>query len=420
MTSTQETVPETTAKPPRFLRLMVFLLPATTGLIALFNGIQTILIPAQIEHIDPVHKVGDLAILATFVAITSMVGIPLGGALSDRTRSRFGRRTPWIVGTAIVSGVLMIALGFAGNLVLLGVLFTALWLTSNMYQGAMLAILPDRVAEERRGWAGSLVGLASPIGVLVGVQVASHVGQLAGYSIIAVVFIVTAIALVFGAREASSVDLPRIERRTGNILKGAGEFLSAFRDHDFTLAFVSRFALFLSYATVSGFLYFTLQDYIGKANLPGGNPATAVATLLTVTVVAWVLVATFLGWLADRIKRRKLFVGIAAIGLAISMFIPIISPTWTGMLVFAVFEGIFIGTYFAVDLAVMTLVLPNKQQEGRDLGILSVAVGLPTILSGAIAGLIITFLGGYASLYVFGAIIAIVSGVTVMFIRKIR
>ena len=35
---------------------------------------------------------GRAAIMTTFVAITSMIGIPLGGALSDRTRSRFGRR----------------------------------------------------------------------------------------------------------------------------------------------------------------------------------------------------------------------------------------------------------------------------------------------------------------------------------------
>ena len=82
--------------------------------------------------------------------------------------------------------------------------------------------------------------------------------------------------------------------------------------------------------------------------------------------------------------------------------------------------GVFIGTYFAVDLALMSLVLPNKLQEGRDLGILNVAVGLPTILSGLIAGAIITFLGGYASLYVFGAICAVVSGVVVLFIRKVR
>jgi len=420
MTSTQETVTEGTIKPPRIARVMIFLLPATTGMITVYQGIQQLLIPNQIEHIDPVHKVGILAVLTTFVAITSMVGIPLGGALSDRTRTRFGRRTPWIAGTSIVSGVLMIALGYAGNLVLLGVLYAALWLTANMYQGAVLAILPDRIPEQRRGWASALIGLATPLGVLVGVNIAGHVSQLLGYLIIAIIFVVTALALVFGAREKSSIGMPLPVREKQNLGLAIGNFLSAFRDHDFRFAFISRFFLFLSYATVAGFLLYTLQDFICKANIPGGDAEAAVSTLLTVTVVGWVVVATFLGWVADKVNRRKLFVGVAAVGLAITMFIPVISPTWTGMLVFAVFEGVFIGTYFAVDLAVMSLVLPNKLQEGRDLGILSVAVGLPTILSGAVAGGIITFLGGYASLYIFGAVCAVISGVTVMFIRKVR
>ncbi len=407
------------AKPPRIARLLTFLLPATVGMIALYNGIQSILLPGQVEAIDPVNKVGNLAIMATFVAITGMVGIPLGGALSDRTRSRFGRRAPWIAITALVSGVLMIAMGFTGNLFLLGVLFAALWLTSNMYQGALVAALPDRVPENRRGWAAALIGLATPIGVLVGVQVAGQAGPPAGYAILAVVFLVTAAAYLIGAREKSSVDLP-LPEKTARGFGNVGEFLSAFRSRDYLLAFLSRFALFLSYATVSGFLFFTLSDYIGVDQLPDGDPGKAVATLLTYTVIGWVLVATVLGWVADKIDRRKLFVAIAAVGLAVTMFVPILMPTWTGMLIYSVGLGVFIGTYFAVDLALMSLVLPNKLQEGRDLGILNVAVGLPQILAGATAGLIITFLGGYVSLYIFGAIMAVASGVIVMFVKKVR
>lgn len=423
------TIPETTlveaatelpaARPPRIARLMAFLLPATTGMIAVYQAVQQILIPAQLEAIDPVNKIGNLAILTTFVAITSMIGIPLGGALSDRTRSRFGRRTPWIVGTALVSGVLMIAMGFTGNLVVLGILFTALWLTSNMYQGALTAVLPDRVPEARRGWAAALIGLATPIGVLVGVNVAGQFGQVWGYAIIAILLVVTALAFVLGTRELSSVDLPVVEKTTRGI-GNVGEFLSAFRSRDYSLAFSSRFALFLSYSTVSGFLFFTLSDYIGIDQIPDGDPGKAVATLLTYTVLGWVVVATVLGWVADKIDRRKLFVGISAVGLAFTMFVPILMPTWNGMVIYSVLLGVFIGTYFAVDLALMSLVLPNKLQEGRDLGILNVAVGLPTILSGLIAGAIITFLGGYTSLYIFGAVCAVISGVVVLFIKKVR
>jgi MFS family permease len=407
--------------PPRIGRLLAFLFPATTGMIAVYQGVQQILIPGQVEALDPVNKVGTLALMTTFVAISAMIGIPLGGALSDRTRSRFGRRTPWIVGTALVSGVLMIGMGYSGNLFLLGLLYTALWLTSNMYQGAVTALLPDRVPEARRGLAASLIGLATPIGILVGVQVAGQAGLFWGYLVIAIVLVVTALALAVGIREGSSTGLPpQPAPESGGLLAATRGFLSGFADRDFRLAFISRFFLSLAYATASGFLYFTLSDYIGADQVPGGNIGAAVATLTSVLVLGWVLVAAFGGWLSDRLNRRKLFVGISAVGLAVTMFIPIVSPTWTGMIVYSVFAGVFIGTYFAVDLALMSLVLPNKLSEGRDLGILNVATGLPTILSGAVAGILITFFGGYAALYVFGAVCALISGVVVFFIRKVR
>lgn len=402
-------------------RLLAFLFPASAALIAVFNGIQQILIPAQVEAIDPAHKVVNLAVLGTFAAIASMVGLPLGGNLSDRTRSRWGRRGPWILVLSVISGVLIIAMGLRENLVLLGIVYTLLWLTSNMYQGALNAVLPDRIPIARRGIGSAIVGLGSPIGVLFGVQVASHSSQFLGYTIIAVVFVVASLLFLLGAREPSSVRLANapleiVEKSRA----GVNGFFEAFRTRDFTLAFISRFALFLSYSVVSGYLYYTLSDYIGTKNLPGHDVATSVSTMLTVTILVWVVVATFCGWLADKLNRRKLFVGIAAIGLAATMFIPILDPTWPGMLLYSAFLGAFIGTYFAVDLAVMSLVLPHKDREGRDFGILAVATGLPGILAAPIAGLLITLTGGYASLYVFGTICAIIAGVTMLWIRKIR
>ncbi|MBC7724230.1 MAG: hypothetical protein H7146_05710, partial [Burkholderiaceae bacterium] len=80
------------------------------------------------------------------------------------------------------------------------------------------------------------------------------------------------------------------------------------------------------------------------------------------------------------------------------------------MLVYAILSGIFIGTYFSVDLAVMSLVLPNKEQEGRDMGILAVATGPPQIGSALIAGTLITFLGGCAALYIVGATADLIVG----------
>jgi MFS family permease len=397
-------------------RLLTFLVTAMSSMFAVFQGIQQILIPAQVATIDPVGKVGTLALLTTLAAIASMIALPAGGAVSDRTRSRFGRRAPWIVTMAVVSAALMVLMGVATALPLLAVAYMVLWFTANFYQGAAAAILPDRVPEGRRGLASALIGLGTPIGVLVGVNIASRVSQFWGYTIIGVILVVASLLFVVCAPEPSSVGMPLPERTR----RDPREFFAAFRSSDFTWAFVSRFGFFLSYFTVSGYLFYTLQDYIGIDEVPGGDVAVAVSTLTTITVLTWVVVATGLGWLADRLDRRKLFCGISAAGLAVALCVPIVSPTWTGMLVYAILSGAFIGTYFAVDLAVMSLVLPDKQNEGRDFGLLAVATGLPQILSSVIAGGLITFLGGYVALFAFGAICAVVAGVVIMRVRSVR
>jgi MFS family permease len=399
-------------------RLLGFMLVAIAALGAGFNGIQGILIPGQVAALDPIGKVTNLALLTTLAAIGSMIGIPLGGALSDKTTSRFGKRTPWIVGLSLVSGLLMIAMGFSANLVVLAVIYTVLWLAASMHGGALAAILPDRVPEERRGVASAAMGLGTPFGVLIGVNLASHIALRWGYAILALFLIVASVALVLGAPESASLKPSRSMHPATR--RGRFSFFDAFKHRDFTLAFISRFMLFMSYFTVAGYLYYTLSDYIGVGQIPGGNVAIAVSTLLSITVIVWVFVATFFGWLADRLNRRKLFVSIAAVGLGASLMVPIFLPTWPGMVVYSVLSGAFIGTYYAVDLAVMSLVLPNRESAGRDLGLLSVATGLPQLVSSVVAGAIINHFGGYTTLYLFGSACALVSGVVVIFIKKVR
>ncbi|MFW0795099.1 MFS transporter [Gordonia sp. CPCC 205515] len=403
-------------------RLLALLLPATTAMYGLFQGIQQILLPAQIEHIDPASKVGNLALLTTLAAIASMIALPVGGAVSDRTRSRFGRRTPWIVIMSACSAVLMVAMGLSTSLPALALSYMALWFVANFYQGAISAILPDRVPVDRRGVASAVIGLGTPLGILFAVNLVSRVSQVAGYAIVGGLFLAASLLLVAGAPEGSSREFARsaVDPSTGRRRDTVAAFFAAFGARDFRFAFFSRAALFLSYFTVSGYLFYTMQDYIGAQNLPGGNVAIAVSTLSTISVVTWTVIATAAGWLADRLDRRKLFVGVSAAGMGLSMLVPILMPTWPGMIIYSILSGAFVGIYFAVDLAVMSLVLPDKANEGRDFGILAVATGLPQILSSVIAGALITWLGGYIALYCFGAVCAVISGVLIMRVRSVR
>jgi hypothetical protein len=60
------------------------------------------------------------------------------------------------------------------------------------------------------------------------------------------------------------------------------------------------------------------------------------------------------------------FVGRAG---AHNFFVPLVLPTWTGMIIYAVINDAALGVYFGI--ALMALVLPHPENAGRGLGLLA-------------------------------------------------
>ncbi len=193
---------------------------------------------------------------------------------------------------------------------------------------------------------------------------------------------------------------------------------ASFRSADFTYAFLGRVLILLSFNMFASFQYYLLQDYIGVDNLPQHSPAVAIGVLTMFQTTGWIIATVVAGWLADRLDRTKLFVGICSMGVAVAMLIPIWSPTWTGMIAFQTLFGIFFGTYYSVDLALISRVLPRQEAAGRDMGIMNMA-HISQLVAPGIAGALI-LLSGYAALFVLCMVAAAVGGVLVLRIRGVR
>ena len=71
------------AGPPALARLLSLLVPTALALYANFQGVQQILIPSQVEAIDPAGKIANLALLTMLCSITGILGLTVGGAASD-------------------------------------------------------------------------------------------------------------------------------------------------------------------------------------------------------------------------------------------------------------------------------------------------------------------------------------------------
>ncbi|MCX4985774.1 MFS transporter [Streptomyces sp. NBC_00572] len=404
----------TTSEPeaPRQRGLMPLLLVANSAMMAVYMGVGSVLLPTQVAAIAPDDKVAVLGLIGGVSAIFATAFNPIAGALSDRS----GRRNPWILGGAIGALITLAFLGSVSTALLVGIGWCLVQATMNTYQAAVTAIVPDRVPAARRGTASALVGLGMPIGGTAGVLIASQTATQirTGYLVFGAIVAVAALLLSVFCR-----DTPRTEA-VAKAPKGSqlAAFLSSLANHDFRWAFIGRALMVLGYFSVVGYQLYILGDHIA---LPAGlNPPEAMAILTPVSMVAVALSTVVGGLLSDRWNRRKVFVGVSAALAGLVMVVPVVSPTWTGMLVFSALNGLAFGCFMAVDTALVTLVLPRAEDAARDMGVLNVANAGPQIIAPFVASAIVTGLGGYTPLFLAGGALSLIGALAILPIRGVR
>lgn len=403
-----------------FRRLLVGLGIANGALSAVYAGVGTILLPLAIERIDRPHKVAVLGVVAGVSAVFALVFNPVGGALSDRTRSRFGRRAPWLVGASAGVLVVLVLLGQASTVPLILVAWCLAQAVANLYQAPLTAVVPDRVAPARRGVASSVAGVASVVGGVAGVGIASLLSPhpSAGYPALGLVLVLTAWYFVLTTADEPTGELPRPARDTRGWRDRLGDFASALRYRDFALVFASRAAAILGYFLVVNYELYILTDYI---KLPGTmKPAQGVTVLAAISAVGAILAAAIAGPVSDRLNRRKPFVFLSSAIAGAACLLPVLSPTFSTIEIFAAFAGLAFGCYLSVDAALVTLVLPRSEDAARDLGVLNIANAGPQVLAPLFAALIISHLGGYRTLFIVGGCCGIVGAFAVMPVRSVR
>ena len=369
------------------------------------------LLAKQSDVLDPGNKEVIYGVVTGVGAAVSVIANPLFGAISDRTRSRFGRRVPWVLAGAVggAVGLLILAGAQAVALMLLG--WCLVQLFCNALLAAVTAAVPDRVPKLQRGGVGGWVALAQTVGALVGVGLATAVGGIgAGYVACAVFLLLSVVPYL-----ARSNDL-RLTVRTPLVWREffTGFWISPSRYPDFGWAWLTRFLLNLGNALGTLYLFFYLQDAVQY-----GDPDTGVLILTAIYSLCVILTAVWSGKWSDRIGRRKVFVTWSGVVMACGGVVLAIWPTWTAVIVGAVILGVGFGVYLSVDFALLTEVLPNARDRAKDLGVINIANSLPQVLAPAIAAPVVRVLGGYPVLYGLAAAVTLLGAVLVRQIRSV-
>ncbi|MYT72908.1 MULTISPECIES: MFS transporter [unclassified Streptomyces] len=380
--------------------------------LALLGAWMGVLVPSlvsvalKVERMDAAGKVGTLSLALGVGALVALVANPLFGLLSDRTTSRFGARRPWmVIGTAGgFVGIAVIAYADSTWEIVVG------WCLAQCFYNALVAAiygaLADQVPERQMGFASAVLALANPLATLGGTFLVDALNASTTALMLVPALVGAALVvpfLLYGRdRRVSAEQVPSLTPR--QLI--AFLWTNPVRFPDFGWAWLSRFLMWTSYATVTTYMAYYLSDYLHQND----DAVTHYVFLGSLVANIFILIATVpAGRISDRIGRRKPIVFAAAVLLAASMGVMALATSVTGFLIAQAIVGIGMGVYFAVDIALPADVLPDPNNAAKDLGVMNIAATLPYSLITLIAPTLLALGGGdnYPALFVFGLLAAL-------------
>lgn len=365
-------------------------------------------------------RAGSLSLVTSVGVLLSMVLQPIIGTLSDRTRSRWGRRAPYVAAGAIAGAAAMCFMPFASNIAVLVIFWSIVQVAGNLAQGPLIASVADRVPQERLGSVSAIGGLVTYGAAIVGAVVAGvlfNAVGLASYYPFAVALVVLVIPFLLVGRDYSSASLKFARLRLGSLF---ASFIAALRDHDYRWAWASKVLLWAGLGISGAYNIYMLQSYI-RPSLPTAQ-AAQIAPLLQIAALPGTLIAmAIVGRLSDRLRRRKPFVIAAAAVVAAGFLVPWAWPSLPAMFIQAALSGLGLGAFLVVDQALFIDLLPDPAAAGRDLGMSGLGQNLGQAAGPLVAGLIVTLSAGtYGAVWPVGFVIVVLAAVLVVPIRRVR
>ena len=425
----------TTVQPPMLAehawskRALVALNLYSFGLAGFILGMDTVVLPILVLEVAP-HAAKNTLLgvvgLAGLLA-TALVQVPVGWA-SDRTRSRLGRRLPYMLWTCLCIPVGLAGLAMPLTYVSLLVIWMFIQINSGIGYSPYLASIRELVPNNRMGVAASVKTLLEAVGgasvLCLAALMISNYSRPDGVHWLWATLALFAAVLLFTAG-ASSITIFGRMRQSGGAAAVAfqraamafPESTSMARLHpDLGWFVVSRGAFMAAVVIFTTYGLFFLRDKVQV-----GNPAEALGLAIIGIGGALVLTTYPAGWMSDRIGRKP----VLAVGTVVAVAATV-AMMWVSSYLIAVVVASVIGGAVGMILTshwAMANDLGTPGREAQHMGIVNLgtligASGAKAI--GPLPDLVTVWFGpgyGYTALLAASALLFIVGAALLFKVR---
>jgi MFS family permease len=324
----------------------------------------------------------------TISLVLSLAGVagcllpPVAGYFSDRTRSRFGRRKPYVLTGMLGVCLCVLGLPFAGAFGLVALLAAGMYGAVAFAQSPYLSLLPDLTPPQQRSTVSGVMNLIGSIGLISYFVISSIIWEghpRAVFTMVGLVAIGCALVPIAFIREPTAA-LERPPSMTGPLAYLRG----VVRETNVMRFFVAQSFWWL--AQWMGATFFTLFVVEELHVAEGRSMLVPMVFALTAT-----LATLPLGILGDRVGRKAIMswmivvwmVAVVGLGLAQSLGHALIG---------AGLAGIPFAALMSVNYALLLDLIP-EERTAEFVGLGAVSVAIPQIVGPLIGGKLIDTLG---------------------------
>ncbi|MCL4515298.1 MAG: MFS transporter [Firmicutes bacterium] len=252
-----------------------------------------------------------VGLVMTFDNIAGLTFQPYFSARSDRTRSRFGRRLPFLMAGVPPAALFFLLLPGASTLLTLMVSVILVDLSMSVFRGPTVALMPDLTPSPLRSKANGIINFMGGLGALIAFFFGSSLYRMNHLYPFALVSILMVVVLILLLRVIREPEVGEKEERVGL----AAAFMELVRSRDKSGLLILGAILFWFIGWSGAEAFFTLYAKFGL-----GIEESRGSFLLGFFSISFLIFAIPSGFIGTAIgRKRTIQIGVAGLAVILAV-----------------------------------------------------------------------------------------------------
>jgi len=373
------------------------------------------------------YYLAGVGLTGLLLGLDNLVGViiqPIMGNVSDNTRTKFGRRIPYIL-IGIPLGALFFALiPFETSLISLLIFMFLFIVSMSMWRSQAVSLMPDFVHPENRSKGNAIINVMGGLGLvgstLISFTIVDFSLQLA-FIVVSVIMLISLIILFFTVKEKDAYGYQALlaeEKGAGEKIKTKKEkisLISSFKDiikeedKSTLYALLAIFFTMLAYYGLMGlFTIYAQNTFSITRGEAGGLKLFAGLTFLVAAIPLSLLAEKF---------GRKLLIKIGLVIFIIGALIGFSIPTKTVTIISLILLGVGYACIAVNTIVIVWAMAPSEKKIGTYTGVYYAFSFLAAIIApGVFEGLAILFT--WNAFFLIGAVFLVIALVLMFFVKR--